>query len=341
MSLAKLAPHQAALGTSGPAGSDTRTNPGVIMGTAAYMSPEQAKGAAVDRRADIWAFGCVFYEMLTGRKTFDRETASDTMAAILEREPDWRRLPAATPATVRRLLQRCLEKEVSRRLRDIGDACLEIDDAIARLGRRPPGGRLFEIGRDRRAVIAAGIAAVSTAILATLLWRTWSPEPGTGRLLNPNFTQITSQSGLEWFPSLSPDGKWVVYGGDTGGNRDIFLQSTTGQTPINLTADSFDDDDQPAFSRDGERIAFRSSRDGGGIFVMGRTGEAVRRLTRRGFKPTWSPEGREIAFTTENADLDPQNTLGLSSLWIVDVASGQERQLANVDAVLPSWSPNG
>ena len=74
---------------------------------------------------------------------------------------------------------------------------------------------------------------------------------------------------------------------------------------------------------------------------MGRTGEAVRRLTRRGFKPTWSPDGREIAFTTENADLDPQNTLGLSSLWIADVASGQERQLANVDAVLPSWSPHG
>jgi Tol biopolymer transport system component/serine/threonine protein kinase len=317
------------------------TRDGLILGTAAYMSPEQARGRSVDKRSDIWAFGCVVYEMLTGRKAFDRPTASDTMAAILEREPDWRRLPAATPAAVRRLLQRCLEKDVNRRLRDIGDACLELDDAIARLGRRRPGGRLSEIGRGRRAVIAAGIGAVSTAVLAALLWRTWSAEPGTGNLLNPSFSQITSQSGFEWFPSLSPDGKWVVYGGDTEGNRDIFLQSTTGQTPINLTADSLDDDDQPAFSRDGERIAFRSSRDGGGIFVMGRTGEAVRRLTRRGFKPTWSPEGREIAFTTENADLDPQNTLGLSALWIVDVASGQQRQLANVDAVLPSWSPNG
>jgi len=121
----------------------------------------------------------------------------------------------------------------------------------------------------------------------------------------------------------------------------VFLQSTTGQTPIDLTTDSIDDDDQPAFSPDGERIVFRSSRDGGGIFVMGRTGEAVRRLTRRGFKPTWSPDGREIAFTTENADLDPQNTVGLSSLWVVNVASGEERQLGNVDAVLPSWSPNG
>jgi Tol biopolymer transport system component len=140
---------------------------------------------------------------------------------------------------------------------------------------------------------------------------------------------------------LSPDGKWIVYGGDGEGNRDIFLQSTTGQTPINLTADSMDDDDQPAFSPDGERIAFRSSRDGGGIFMMGRTGEAVRRLTRRGFKPAWSPDGREIAFTSENADLDPQNTLGLSSLWAVNVMSGEERQIGKVDAVLPSWSPHG
>ena len=317
------------------------TRDGLILGTAAYMSPEQARGKPVDKRSDIWAFGCVLYEMLTGRKAFDRETASETMAAILERQPDWRRLPGATPAAVRRLLHRCLERDVGRRLRDIGDAGLELDDAIGRLGGRGLGRRLFEISRDRRVVIAAGIAAVSTAVIATLYWKTWSVQQDTGKLLNPAFTQITSQSGLEWFPSLSPDGKWVVYGGDTEGNRDIFLQSTTGQTPINLTADSRDDDDQPAFSRDGERIAFRSSRDGGGIFVMGRTGEAVRRLTRRGFKPAWSPEGREIAFTTENADLDPQNTVGLSSLWVVDVTSGQERQLANVDAVLPSWSPHG
>jgi Tol biopolymer transport system component len=103
---------------------------------------------------------------------------------------------------------------------------------------------------------------------------TWAGHPGFPDRWQPTFTQITSQSGLEWFPSLSPDGKWVVYGGDADGNRDVFLQSTTGQTPIDLTTDSIDDDDQPSFSPDGERIAFRSSRDGGGIFAMGRTGEA-------------------------------------------------------------------
>jgi eukaryotic-like serine/threonine-protein kinase len=314
---------------------------GVILGTAAYMSPEQARGRPVDKRADIWAFGCVLYEMLSGRKAFDRETVSDTIAAILEREPVWNALPAATPAAVVRLLQRCLEKDVNRRLRDIGDARLELDDAIDRIGSRSFVERLAAFGRERRFLAIGAIVTLSTALLLGLLWRTWGARTPPRELLQPAFTQITSQSGLEWFPSLSADGKWVVYGGDAEGHRAIFLQSTSGQTPINLTADSTDDDDQPAFSPDGERIAFRSSRDGGGIFVMGRTGEAVRRLTRRGFKPAWSPDGREIAFTTENADLDPQNTVGLSALWAVDIASGKERQLGQVDAVLPSWSPHG
>jgi Tol biopolymer transport system component len=105
------------------------------------------------------------------------------------------------------------------------------------------------------------------------------------------FRQLTGLSGVEQFPGLSPDGRWVVYAGEAEGNRDIYLQGVGGQLPINLTADSRDDDDQPAFSPDGERIVFRSSRDGGGLFVMGRTGEAVRRVTRRGFNPSWSPDG--------------------------------------------------
>ena len=317
------------------------THNGIILGTAAYMSPEQARGKSVDKRADIWAFGCVLFEMLAGHKAFDRETVSDTMAAILEREPDWRRLPASTPPSVRRLLQRCLAKDVGRRLRDIGDACLELDDALARRGSVRPVGRIVDSVRAHKRAAGGVFAGALLALVVALMGRAPSVSWALPERLQPTFTQITSQSGLEWFPSLSPDGKWIVYGGDGEGNRDIFLQSTTGQTPINLTADSTDDDDQPAFSPDGERIAFRSNRDGGGIFVMGRTGEAVRRLTRRGFKPGWSPDGQEIVFTSENADLDPQNTLGLSSLWVVDVMSGAERQLGNVDAVLPSWSPNG
>ena len=106
------------------------TQEGTILGTAAYMSPEQARGQAVDKRTDIWAFGCVLYEMLTGRVAFPGETVSDTIAAILGREPDWAALPATTPPMVARLLQRGLEKDPKRRLRDIADARAELDDAL-------------------------------------------------------------------------------------------------------------------------------------------------------------------------------------------------------------------
>ena len=93
------------------------------------MSPEQARGKSVDKRADIWAFGCVLYEMLTGLRPFDGETVSDTLAAVLARDADWSALPASTPAKVRELLQRCLEKDPKRRMRDIGDARIELEEA--------------------------------------------------------------------------------------------------------------------------------------------------------------------------------------------------------------------
>ena len=108
----------------------TALRPGAIVGTPAYMSPEQARGQAIDKRTDIWAFGCVLYQMLTGRTAFSGDTLTDTLAAIVEREPDWSALPGTTPASVRRLLQRCLEKNVKQRLHDIGDARVELDDAL-------------------------------------------------------------------------------------------------------------------------------------------------------------------------------------------------------------------
>ena len=107
------------------------TREGFIVGTAAYMSPEQARGNAVDKRTDVWAFGCVLYEMLTGRATFARETISDTIATILEHEPDWEAVPSAAPTEVHRLLRRCLAKVPAHRLRDIGDARIELDELLA------------------------------------------------------------------------------------------------------------------------------------------------------------------------------------------------------------------
>ena len=120
-----------------------------------------------------------------------------------------------------------------------------------------------------------------------------------------SFTRLTDQEGRETFPSLSPDGDFFVYAKATApGNLDLYLQRVGGGNPINLTADSPVDDTQPAFSPDGQQIAFRSERDGGGIFVMGATGESVRRLTDFGYNPAWSPDGREIVVATEGVS-DP------------------------------------
>src|ERR1700680_514581 len=117
--------------SNSPTLSMAATMQGVILGTAAYMSPEQAKGKAVDKRTDIWAFGCVLYELLTGKQTFHGEDVTDILAAVVRAEPDWQALPAATPLKVRDLLRRCLQKDKTQRLRDAGDARIEIQEALA------------------------------------------------------------------------------------------------------------------------------------------------------------------------------------------------------------------
>jgi serine/threonine protein kinase len=307
------------------------TQPGTIIGTAAYMSPEQVRGKTADRRSDVWAFGCVLYEMLTGSRAFAGATAADVMAATLDREPDWSALPASAPHSVRLLLRRCFEKDVERRLSDISAARADLQSAPR------------HVGWPAVRTLSWATALAGVSVLGVLAYQRWSViRPAPHSLpLTLSFSQLTSEPGGEWFPTLSPDGKWIAYAADGRGNRDIYLQSVTGQTPIDLTADSADDDDQPAFSPNGEQIAFSSRRDGGGIFVMGRTGESVRRVTRAGFNPAWSPDGAEILYTTENVQLDPQNTSGVSELWAVTVASGARRRIDVPDGVLPSWSPHG
>ena len=138
--------------------------PGVVSGTVPYMSPEQARGREIDKRTDIWAFGCVLYEMLTGRRAFTGGTIAETLAAIFETDPDWGPLPAKTPANVRELLRHCTQKDPNRRLRDIGDARIELDDTYSGQTRPFPGPRPRRPRLSRRGMIALAAAAVVAAL---------------------------------------------------------------------------------------------------------------------------------------------------------------------------------
>ena len=153
--------------TSDSSQSPTLTSPaatriGVIMGTAAYMSPEQARGKVVDRRADVWAFGCVVYEMLVGRRAFAGDDIAETIARVIEREPDWNAMVAVAPRSVVRVVQRCLQKDPQNRIRDLGDARLELRDAVAEAGQAPVATESLALGR--RGIIA--LAAMLTVGVA-------------------------------------------------------------------------------------------------------------------------------------------------------------------------------
>jgi Tol biopolymer transport system component len=315
-----------------------------IVGTAAYMSPEQAQGQIVDARSDIFSLGVVLYEMATGTRPFRGDTPLSVLSSIIrDTPPPPSNVSDAVPPDLDRVIGRCLAKEPERRYQTAADLRIDLED-LQQLG---SGGRarVKHAGswRRRRRWIGAMIAvpAVIVAVAALTIWRARRPAVGPPAPMRPEFTQLTTQPGVEWFPSLSPDGKWVVYAGDASGHRHIYLQSVTGQNPLDISGDSTADDDQPAFSPDGERIAFQSSREGGGLFVMGRTGEAARRVTRNGYTPAWSPDGTRLVYATENVELNPQNMRQKSELWTVNVSTEATERLGEGDATLPSWSPHG
>jgi serine/threonine protein kinase/Tol biopolymer transport system component len=193
-------------GSGGPG-----TEMGVILGTAAYMSPEQARGKAVDKRTDIWAFGCVLYEMLTGRTAFGGETVTDMIATVLTRDPDWSQLPAQTPLSVRRLLERCLQRDPKRRLRDIGDAAIELDAAADEAG------SVYVVAQRMTwrhvALPAIAILALVAAASAAIAWRLARPAPPL--LTHLSITPPPGTTLFAWntqqTAAISPDGSRVAF----------------------------------------------------------------------------------------------------------------------------------
>ena len=308
-----------------------RTSPGMVVGSAGYMSPEQVSGVEVDRRADVFALGTILYEMLSGRRAFRRESLVDTMNAILRDDPP--PLDGNIPPALERIVFRCLEKEPAQRFDSAHDVELALD-ALSATTRSS----VYRQGTDRRTLplrwIAAAIVVAAVAAAAWLAGRATRRSPSLAR----NFTQLTFN--FEEQPSIAPDAKSFAYVSSAAGEKDIYVQRIGGTNAINLTKGSGADNFEPAFSPDGQQIAFRSTREGGGVFVMGATGESVRRVSDVGASPSWSPDGKSLVVSTV-AFLDPAVRNGTGVLSIIDVATGRRRQLQTADAVQPRWSPDG
>jgi len=309
------------------------TAAGVILGTAAYMSPEQARGTAVDHRSDIWSFGVVLWETLTGRRLFDGETASDLIAAVLTRDPDYDALPSATPSAVRRLLRRCLRREPHRRLQAIGDARLELDDAAE----EPPATAATPGGRSGIRPLPALGAVLAALAVGWVVGRALGPEP---RPVTPARVQQLTYSGHDSQPSASPDGRLVVFTSSRDGVSRIWLKQLAGGGEQPLTDGP---DVAPRFAPDGASVVF--ARDEGGSWSIYRTalvGGQPRRLVEDAVEAAWSPTGDRLAFlrTTRTAD----GTQWGAQVGVLDVAGNSTRIVLDLPSWVlygVGWSPDG
>ena len=301
------------------------TQEGFVTGTAAYMSPEQARGKAVDKRTDIWAFGCVLFEMLTGRKAFPGETMTDILAAVVGREPEWKALPADTPRPVRKLLRRCLQKEPMKRLRDIGDARFELEDAEAGQAEAtsPPPPRRARRVSEAVAWSVAGLAVILGALAFVRSRPSAAPKRPAMR-----FSVVTNFSGVEAQPSLSPDGRSVAFVSNRGGKWDIYVGLVSGGNLVRITNDP-GVEYGPRWSPDGSHLLFVRVNDLGtfDIWIVPALGGAARRLVAGGFQPAWSPDGRSIAYSAGGG------------LWICEASGANPRRVTQPQAPLSDTQP--
>jgi serine/threonine-protein kinase len=266
---------------------------GAAMGTPAYMSPEQARGLPVDKRTDIWAFGCVLYEMLSGQALFSGERSSDIIAKIIEREPDLAALPAGTPRAVRRLLQRCLQRDPRDRLRDIGDARFELLEAVANGTADGPATLRGRGGWRGIGIAAVMLAVVSSAIVGTAVWL--AAEPAADSVSPPHVTRFTIPSPAFdaniWSPSgralaVSPDGARLVFSSDGV----LYVHSRERVEVAPLQTSQRPGAGAPFFSPDGQWIGFT---DGQNLKRVPFAGGAAVTITEVGPAAfgSWTAEG--------------------------------------------------
>ena len=285
----------------------TSSHEGLILGTASYMSPEQARGRQIDKRSDIWAFGCVLYEILAGRLAFPGDTVSDTIAKILEREPDWSLLPASTPPTIQHVVRRCLAKDPRQRLRDIGDARIEIEsarDVLTNAGAHRPAAAIGVI----QATTWLTWIAVAVLIAGVATWAARRPVQQMERpLANARFMLLTNWDGTEEGAEISADGKFVAFLADRDGEFDVWLNqigtghftNLTRQVPPLLPLGSIVR--KLGFSGDAADIWFNPGAHQP-LVLMPLTGGGPRPFLPPGVNtPAWSPDGNRLVYFYETA----------------------------------------
>jgi Tol biopolymer transport system component len=301
--------------------SPNMTQAGVLLGTAAYMSPEQARGKAVDKRTDIWAFGCVLYEMLTGKRIFEGEDVSDTLAAVLRGDPEWAALPSTVPPSVASMLRRCLERDPRRRLHDIADAEI-LTEEIARAQTSPRQNIQPAIWTRWPALIAAGVALLMAggAIAALVMRQTREADPvrvERFELVMPsNAPYVMNPPGHN--VTISPDGSQIVYHVQSVGSFQLALRKTDRleQTLIPGTENAL----YPVFSPDGTQLAFVTRRRLLRMPVAGGPSTPVYELAAEPIGLSWDTD--DTLFVSERG----------SGLFRVPLTGGKPEKIATPDA---------
>ncbi|MDQ1348482.1 MAG: eukaryotic-like serine/threonine-protein kinase, partial [Acidobacteriota bacterium] len=319
------------------------TQLGVILGTAAYMAPEQARGGIVDKRADIWAFGVVLYEMLSGRRLFDGETVSDVLAAVLRAEVDFAALPPEATVELRNLLRRCLERNPKNRLHDIADARIVIEqilsgrsEAAAPLA-EPPAPMTPMLPLWRRALPWIGGAVAGTAIAAALLPRGTPPVAGPSAAAAKIRTLVSAGVSLD--PAVSPDGRTLAFESTRDGESRIWIKDlTSGSESVLVRRTSA----LPDVSPDGTSVLFMAASERGleELYRVSLATREERLVARQVGQGTWAPDGRSVLLLRDFQEAPS----GGGDLVAADLESGREQVLHRdpLKRMLePRWSPDG
>ena len=309
------------------------TGEGWIVGTVAYMSPEQAEGKPLDARSDIFSLGVMLYEMLTGQRPFTGDTPMSTAAAILNQEPAPLKCDGEDlPPEISRVVMRCLRKDPNRRFQNMAD----LKVALAELQEESESGKLtsgaspLRPSRRRLRVLEYSGAGLVLLLLAGASF--WPKKPVATHQTPVRITRDGSSN----FPKLSRDGKLIAYQSLSGGDKShIWVRQTAGGEAMQVTKGG-DDDWEPDFSPDGTRIAFRSDRDGGGIYIAPTFGGEPRLLVKGGGRPAFSPDGIDVLYLTKPLFQD-------GSLFVIPATGGAPREVCPDWFAFGSafWSPDG